>query len=176
MQQSFQMIAGGSRPGIPSHLRAAVDTSLPPSAANSPTRVQRSQTSFDDVSQSTTFPPYEGLPAQSYVVLPSGLSTSSLSTSITAGGPTASNSRSFLLSSNASNEPPPGGSKKSAMSGSKAGGAKKETRGPLPPAPSKTSDLPAAMARFLWEGPPAEKMDLAKVKKLRMLLRHETTA
>jgi hypothetical protein len=31
------------------------------------------------------------------------------------------------------------------------------------------------MALWLKDGPRAEKMDLARVKKLRMLLRHETT-
>jgi hypothetical protein len=40
---------------------------------------------------------------------------------------------------------------------------------------SKALDGPVAMARWLKEGPPAAQMDIAKVKKLRMLLRQETT-
>lgn len=40
---------------------------------------------------------------------------------------------------------------------------------------SKAIDGPVAMARWLKEGPPAAQMDIAKVKKLRMLLRQETT-
>lgn len=40
---------------------------------------------------------------------------------------------------------------------------------------SKGQDGPVMMARWLKEGPKAAQMDIVKVKKLRMLLRQETT-
>lgn len=48
-------------------------------------------------------------------------------------------------------------------------------KGAKDPGLDKGPDGPVAMAKWLKDGPRAEIMDLARVKKLRMLLRHETT-
>lgn len=91
------------------------------------------------------------------------------------GALTPSGSRSLLTTSTQDNSSSGGGGGLFGSSGKKSTSSKGIGSSKKGDGLSKGEDGPVAMAKWLRDGPRAEIMDLGRVKKLRMLLRHEST-